>query len=136
LRSWRAFQRERIAFAEAAADVLINEFGVDAYREARRRKRDATTHDLTAHSSRVALAVARKIGKPGPVGPATPYLTLEAFALRDASARASSSLEEVSFNLGARVSPGRDPPFSTAVWGTSPAPPRSSRAYRREFIGR
>jgi hypothetical protein len=46
------------------ADGLIGEFGVEAYREARRRKRDATTHDLTAHWSRVALAIARMQGRP------------------------------------------------------------------------
>jgi hypothetical protein len=62
-RSWRAVRRDRIAVAEAVADALITEFGVEAYREARRRKRDATTNDLTAHWSRVALAINRTIGR-------------------------------------------------------------------------
>ena len=63
MRSWRAVQRERIAVAEAVAEAMVSEFGLEAYREARRRKRDATTNDLTAHWSRVALAINRTIGR-------------------------------------------------------------------------
>ena len=75
MRSWRAVRRERIELAEAVADALISELGVEAYREARRRKRDAITDDLTTHWGRVALAVARKIGRPDQVDTATPHLT-------------------------------------------------------------
>jgi hypothetical protein len=57
--SWRAFQRDRIAIPEAMADALISEFGIEAYREARRRKCEATTHDLTAYWSQVASAISR-----------------------------------------------------------------------------
>jgi len=71
MRSWTAFQRERVAIAEAVADAMISEFGVEAYREARIRKRDATTNDLTAHWKRVALAITRKIRKPDRVDTVT-----------------------------------------------------------------
>jgi hypothetical protein len=59
--SWRSRRRERIAFAEAVADALVCEFGVQAYRKARQAKCDATTQEMTAHWSQVALVIARRL---------------------------------------------------------------------------
>ena len=59
--SWRSLRRERIALAEAVADALVSELGVEAYDRARHCKRDATTHEMTAHWSQVALAIARRL---------------------------------------------------------------------------
>jgi hypothetical protein len=61
LSTWRAYrQREQAARIEEEADVMIHDFGVDAYSEARRRELEATAEARARHWTLVALAIARK----------------------------------------------------------------------------
>ena len=60
--SWlrRRKTAERI---DAEADALIDELGVDAYAEARRREYESSNDGLALWWNRIALAVGRKSGK-------------------------------------------------------------------------
>jgi hypothetical protein len=53
-------QRLRIEDIDAEAEALINYFGVEAYCEARRRERGASSEAIARDWGRVARAVARK----------------------------------------------------------------------------
>ena len=69
----------RIEHIDAEAETLISYFGVEAYFEARRREREASSEAIAKDWSRVARAVARKtkrridpeINKPRKVDPST-----------------------------------------------------------------
>ena len=60
--SWlrRRKTAERI---DAEADALIDELGVDAYAEARRREYESSNDAIALRWNRIALAVGRKSGK-------------------------------------------------------------------------
>jgi len=58
--SWSPRQRVRIEHIDAEAEALINHFGVEAYSEARRREREASSDAIAEDWDRVALMVARK----------------------------------------------------------------------------
>jgi hypothetical protein len=67
---WLRRRREAHRLAQADADALIRDHGVDAYIEARRRERDVVLLDGTTHAGRtpehwrcVALVVAKMTGK-------------------------------------------------------------------------
>jgi len=53
-------QRLRIEHIDAEAEALIGYFGVEAYCEARRRERGASSEAIARDWGRVARAVARK----------------------------------------------------------------------------
>jgi hypothetical protein len=53
-------QRLRIENIDAEAEALIGYFGAEAYREARRRERGASSEAIARDWNRVARAVARK----------------------------------------------------------------------------
>jgi hypothetical protein len=57
--AWLLWQLERIERIRAAAGALMNEFGDDAYAEARRRERQAKRDETAGAWRRVALVVAR-----------------------------------------------------------------------------
>jgi hypothetical protein len=57
--AWLLWQLERIERIRAAAGALMNEFGDDAYAEARRRERQAKRDETAGAWRRVALIVAR-----------------------------------------------------------------------------
>ncbi len=59
-RQWLRRRREARRLAQADAEALYRDHGVDAYSEARKRERDGQTPERW---SRVALAVARITGK-------------------------------------------------------------------------
>jgi hypothetical protein len=54
----------RIEHIDAEAEALINYFGVEAYLEARRRERQASSDEIAEDWNRVALVVARIVGEP------------------------------------------------------------------------
>ena len=58
--SWSTRQRLRIEHIDAEAEALIGYFGVEAYCEARRRERGASSEAIARDWGRVARAVARK----------------------------------------------------------------------------
>ena len=60
---WLRRRRERLERIEAEADALILNLGVEAYAEARRRQREASSDAMAREWNRVALAVARKTSK-------------------------------------------------------------------------
>ena len=62
--SWLRRRREQAERIEAEADALISNLGDGAYSEARRRAREASSDEMEREWSRVALAVARKTGRP------------------------------------------------------------------------
>jgi hypothetical protein len=57
--AWLLWQLERIERIRVAAGALMNEFGDDAYAEARRRERQAKRDETAGAWRRVALVVAR-----------------------------------------------------------------------------
>ena len=61
--SWLRRRRETAERIDAEADALIGELGVEAYAEARRREYESSGDAIALWWSRVALAVAHKIGK-------------------------------------------------------------------------
>ena len=65
--AWLLWQLEGIQRIRAAAGVLMDEFGDEAYAEARRRERQANRDEMAGVWRRVALVVAR--WTPRPVGP-------------------------------------------------------------------
>jgi hypothetical protein len=65
--AWLLWQLEKIERIRAAARALMNEFGDDAYAEARRREREAQRDETAGVWRRVALVVAR--WTPRRVGP-------------------------------------------------------------------
>ena len=62
--SWLRRRRDQAERIEAEADALISDFGGGACSEARRRAREASSDEMEREWSRIALAVARKTGKP------------------------------------------------------------------------
>lgn len=56
---WLRRRQEALRLAQADAEALIREHGIDAYAEARKREREGTEPE---RSSRVALAVAKVTG--------------------------------------------------------------------------
>ena len=65
--AWLLWQLEGIQRIRAAAGALMEEFGHEAYAEARRRERQANRDEMAGVWRRVALVVAR--WTPRPVGP-------------------------------------------------------------------
>jgi len=65
--AWLLWQLERTERIRAAAGVLMDEFGDEAYAEARRRERQAKRDEMAGAWRRVALVVAR--WTPRRVGP-------------------------------------------------------------------
>ena len=63
IRSWLSRRRARIERTDAEADSLIRDHGLGAYSEARRRERTADDEATAEHWRRVALAIARSVGK-------------------------------------------------------------------------
>jgi len=61
--SWLRRRREIAERIDAEADALINELGVEAYAEARRREYESSDDAIALRWNRVVLAVAHKIGK-------------------------------------------------------------------------
>ena len=68
---WLRRRRERLKRIEAEADVLIQQFGVEAYAGARREEREANNLAAAWYWSAVALAVAQKTPKRVAFDPAT-----------------------------------------------------------------
>jgi len=61
LSTWRAYrQHQQAERIEEEAEVMIHDFGVDAYSEARRRELEAIAETRARHWALVALAIARK----------------------------------------------------------------------------
>ena len=60
--SWSTRQHIRIERIDAEAEALINHFGAEAYSEARRREREASSDAIAEDWGRVALMVERKTG--------------------------------------------------------------------------
>jgi hypothetical protein len=60
---WLLRQLDRIERRHAVADVLMSEFGVEAYAEARRREGQANSDRLAREWRRVALVIARRTRK-------------------------------------------------------------------------
>jgi hypothetical protein len=58
--AWLLWQLERIERIRGAAGALMDEFGDEAYAEARRRERDASRDETAGDWRRVALVVARR----------------------------------------------------------------------------
>ena len=58
--AWLLWQLERIERIRAAADALMDEFGDEAYTEARRRERETDRDEMADDWRRVALVVARR----------------------------------------------------------------------------
>jgi hypothetical protein len=61
--SWLRRRRERNERIDAKAKALVRAFGVDAYYEARQRKRQAESAEAAQEWRAVAQAIARKTGK-------------------------------------------------------------------------
>ena len=74
--AWVLWQLERTERIRAAAGALMDQFGDEAYAEARRREREASRDELAGAWRRVALVVAR--WTPRRIGPdAAPPTLLE-----------------------------------------------------------
>jgi hypothetical protein len=58
--AWLLWQLEKIERIRAAAGALMDEFGDEAYAEARRRAREANRNETAGEWRRVALVVARR----------------------------------------------------------------------------
>ena len=58
--AWLLWQLEKIERIRAAAGALMDEFGDEAYAEARRREREANRNETAGDWRRVALVVARR----------------------------------------------------------------------------
>jgi hypothetical protein len=61
--SWLRRRRETADRIDAEADVLIDELGVEAYAEARRREYESSNDAMALRWGQVALVVGRKFGK-------------------------------------------------------------------------
>jgi hypothetical protein len=61
--SWLRRWRETAESIDAEADALIDELGVEAYAEARRREYESSDDAIALRWNRVAVAVAHKTGK-------------------------------------------------------------------------
>jgi hypothetical protein len=61
--SWLRRRRETAERIDAEADALIDELGVEAYAEARRREHESSGDAIALRWNQVALAVAHKTGK-------------------------------------------------------------------------
>jgi hypothetical protein len=62
--AWLLWRLERIERIRAVAGALMDEFGDDAYAEARRREGEADRDETAAGWRRVALVVARRTPRP------------------------------------------------------------------------
>ncbi len=71
MHSWLLRRRARIESTDAQAEALIRDFSEQAYSEARRREQEASSNQIAKNWSRVALAVARKMGRRADVDPST-----------------------------------------------------------------
>jgi hypothetical protein len=78
---WLRRRRQAERLAQADAEALVRDHGAEAYREARERERDVILPDGTTHAGRtpahwhrVALIVARMMGKRVGVDTATRML--------------------------------------------------------------
>jgi hypothetical protein len=88
--SWLRRRRDRAERTEAEADALISEVGDGAYSEARRRAREASSDEMEREWSRIALAVARKTGKPVGLDTSTRMAAEADFSASGDATRASS----------------------------------------------
>jgi len=70
--AWLLWQLERVERIHAVAGLLINEFGVEACAEARRREREANSAGTAREWKRVASVIARRASKRVDLGAATP----------------------------------------------------------------
>lgn len=61
--SWLRRRRETAERVDAEADALIDELGVEAYAEARRREYESSSDAIPLRWNKIALAVAHKTGK-------------------------------------------------------------------------
>ncbi len=61
--SWLRRRRERAERTEAEAEALLRAHGVEAYSEARRREREASSITMAQTWDRIALAIAHKMDK-------------------------------------------------------------------------
>jgi hypothetical protein len=61
--SWLPQRRACMEHTDAEAEALIHDFGAAAYCEARQRQHDASDDAIAKYWDRVALAIARKVGK-------------------------------------------------------------------------
>ena len=71
MQSWLVRRRARIERADAEAEALICDFGDEAYSEARHREREARSDEIAKNWTRVALAVAYKMGRRADIDPST-----------------------------------------------------------------
>jgi hypothetical protein len=72
--AWLLWQLERIERIRAAAGALMDEFGDEAYTEARRRERETDRDEMADDWRRVALVVARRTPRRVGVEAASPPL--------------------------------------------------------------
>ncbi len=70
--AWLLWQLERVERIHAVAGLFINEFGVEACAEARRREREANSAGTAREWKRVASVIARRTSKRVDLGAATP----------------------------------------------------------------
>jgi hypothetical protein len=68
MQSWLVRRRARIERADAEAEALICDFGDEAYSEA---QREACSEEIAENWTRIALAVARKMGRRADIDPST-----------------------------------------------------------------
>jgi len=71
---WLRRRQEARRLAQADAEALIRDHGAEAYSEACRREREASSDAMVKHWRRVALAIAKKTGERVGVDTATRML--------------------------------------------------------------
>jgi hypothetical protein len=71
MQSWLARRRARIERADAEAEALICDFGDEAYSEARRREREASSEEIVQNWTRIALTVDHKMRRRADIDPST-----------------------------------------------------------------
>ena len=113
--SWLPRRRARIERIDAEAEALIRTFRDGAYSEARRREHEASSDEIAKDWSRVALAIAHKMGGRVGVDPST-RIAMGALLVPDrepvasrprASRSALSQVDQLDRILGARPPPFR-----------------------------
>jgi hypothetical protein len=86
--SWLRRRRETAVRIDAEADALIDELGVEAYAEARRREYESSDDAIALRWNQIALAVGRKSGKLVGLDTSTRMAMNAAFAPDRVAARA------------------------------------------------
>ena len=130
--SWLTYRRVRIEHIDAEAQALIHDFGDGAYSEARQREHEASSAGISKDWSRVALAIARKTGKPVGLDTST-RMSIEADFSKDAGGNPQrrphySQLEQIT-ELN-RILGAKPAPFRVLFVGDAPGM-SVSRARRR-----